>query len=114
MIREVLQIVILAADSVGILLILIGFLLALWQLIPMLVHSSPKEEILGIQAVRCRLGSFLVLGLEFMIVSDLVQSVLSHSLKDLYLLGALVVLRTMIGFFLNREIRELAEDGGHA
>ncbi len=90
------------------------FALALWQLIPILIKHSGSEEIKGIQMVRCRLGSYLVLALEFMIVSDLVHSVLSHKLEDLYFLGVLVILRTMISYFLNKEIQEISESGGHA
>lgn len=114
MIRETLEVVILVADGVGILIMLAGFALALWQLIPILVTQSGSEEIKGIQMVRCRLGSYLVLALEFMIVSDLVHSVLTHKIEDLYFLGVLVILRTMIGYFLNKEIQEISESGGHA
>ena len=113
MIRDGLQIVTYVADGIGILIMLAGFVLALWQLVPVLVRRSSEEEIQGIQLVRCRLGSYLVLALEFMIVSDLVHSVLTHELEDLYFLGVLVVLRTMIAFFLNKEIQEIAHGSSH-
>ena len=111
--REALEVVILTADGVGILIMLVGFALALGQLLPVLVRRSSSDEIIGIQMVRCRLGSYLVLALEFMIVSDLVHSVLTHELEDLYFLGVLVILRTMIGYFLNKEIQEISARGGH-
>ena len=108
MIRDGLEIVITVADAVGVGIMLVGFVLSLWQLGPILVKASGHDEIHGIQKVRCRLGSFLVLALEFMIVSDLVHTVLSHQIEDLYFLGALVLLRTMIGYFLNKEVQEIA------
>lgn len=107
MIRDALELIILLADGVGVAIILIGLVLSLWQLLPVLFRHPGSEEILGIQLVRCRLGSYLVLGLEFMIVSDLIHTVLSRKLDDLYFLAALVLLRTTIGYFLNKEVQDI-------
>ncbi len=50
-----------------------------------------------------------------MIVSDLLQTIISRDLDDLIFLGGLVVIRTVIAYFLNKEIQEvhaeLAESG---
>ena len=64
--------------------------------------------------IRCQLGTYLVFALELMIVSDLVHSVVSRTLDDLYFLAAIVVLRTMIAYFLGPEIQELREETGLA
>jgi uncharacterized membrane protein len=42
-----------------------------------------------------------------MIISDLLQSIVSRSMEDLLMVGALVVIRTVISFFLNKEIEEI-------
>ena len=42
-----------------------------------------------------------------MIMSDLLHSLVSRSLDDLYMLAILVAVRTLIAYFLNQEIREL-------
>ena len=62
-----------------------------------------------IQVARCGLGIKLVFALELMIVSDLLHSIVSRSLDDLMLLGGLVLIRTVIAYFLNKEIEQ-----GHA
>ena len=48
--------------------------------------------------IRLFLGTYILFGLEFMIVSDLIHSFLKPELTSLASLGALVVIRTVISF----------------
>ena len=57
--------------------------------------------------IRCQLGTYLLLGLEFMIASDIIHSFISRSPDDLLFLGLIVVIRTAIGFFLGKEMEEV-------
>ncbi|MFK7829865.1 MAG: DUF1622 domain-containing protein [Congregibacter sp.] len=59
--------------------------------------------------VRTQLGGYILAGIEFMIASDIINTVLSRELMDLAFVSALVLIRTAISFFLGREIRELEE-----
>lgn len=108
MITEGLEWVAIAADGAGVSVILLGFVLAVVKFVPTVWKASGASAISQIQVIRCNLGTYLVFGLELMIVSDLLHSVVSRSLEDLYFLGAIVVLRTIIAFFLNKEIQELS------
>jgi len=49
----------------------------------------------------------LLLGLEFLIASDILKTVLEPTLNELAILGGIVVLRTILSVFLNREIKDL-------
>jgi len=60
--------------------------------------------------VRCGLGVKLVFALELMIISDLFHTIISRSVDDLILVGGLVVIRTAISYFLNKEIQEVNSD----
>ena len=60
--------------------------------------------------VRCDLGVKLVFALELLIILDLLHTVVSRSLDDLLTVGALVLIRTIIAFFLNREIQEVGAE----
>ena len=100
-----------SVDLVGVTIMVLGFLLALVKFVPTLARRPGAETIQEIQMIRCNLGTYLVFALELMIVSDLIVSVMSHELQDLYFLGALVAIRTLIAFFLNKEIQELALEG---
>lgn len=53
----------------------------------------------------------LLLGLEFLIASDILKTVLEPTLNELAILGGIVVLRTILSVFLNREIKDLEAEG---
>ena len=55
-------------------------------------------------------GTYLLLGLEFLIASDILKTVLEPTLNELALLGGIVVLRTILSVFLNKEIKELESE----
>ncbi len=100
----------LGIDLVGISIILWGFSLSFkdW-----LVLEMRKGEAIGFlqgtRIIRCQLGTYLLLGLEFMIASDIIHSFISRSPDDLMFLGLIVVIRTAIGFFLGKEMEEIRQ-----
>lgn len=63
-----------------------------------------------IRKLRADFGSYLLLGLEFLIASDILKTVVDPSLDELAILGGVVVVRTVLSVFLNKEIKELAEE----
>ncbi len=56
--------------------------------------------------LRQSLGYYLGLGLEFLIASDIVESILKPSLQELTHLGVIVVIRTVISISLNWELSQ--------
>lgn len=62
---------------------------------------------INIRKLRATFGTYLLLGLEFLIASDILKTVLEPTLNELAILGGIVVLRTILSVFLNREIKEL-------
>ena len=68
-------------------------------------ESSKRVE--KIDWHRMELGGYILSALELLIVSDIIHTALSLALADLLFLGLLVLIRSMISFFLNREIREI-------
>lgn len=63
-----------------------------------------KADIAANETVRVRFGSYLLLGLEFLIAADVIETVVSPTLTDVAILGGIVLIRTVISFFLNRDI----------
>ncbi|GAA6254951.1 DUF1622 domain-containing protein [Bacteroides sp. f07] len=64
----------------------------------------------NIRQLRADFGSYLLLGLEFLIASDILKTVVDPTLDELAILGGVVVVRTVLSVFLNKEIKELAEN----
>ena len=56
------------------------------------------------EMLRHHLGSYLLLGLELLIAADVIHTIIKPTLEDVTVLGAIVVIRTILNFFLNREI----------
>jgi Protein of unknown function (DUF1622) len=49
-----------------------------------------------------------LLGLEFLIAADIIHTVLTPTLADLAILGAIVAIRTVISFSINWELRQVS------
>ena len=65
--------------------------------------SNPQPD--SIESIRLRLGRVLALGLEFTIASDILRTAVAPTRQDIMNLGAIVLLRTLLNYFLEREIR---------
>ena len=65
------------------------------------------ECVEGIRDLRLRLGSYILLSLEFIIISDVIQTAIHRTVDDLLALGLLVVIRVALSFFLGRELNEV-------
>jgi uncharacterized membrane protein len=53
--------------------------------------------------IRADLTGKIVFGLDFFIAGDVLTTVLNPSMDDLLTLGAVVVIRTILGYFLSKE-----------
>jgi len=56
------------------------------------------------EILRHHLGSYLLLGLEFLIAADIIGTIISPTLQEVMVLGGIVGIRTIINYSLNREI----------
>lgn len=55
--------------------------------------------------LRHLLGYYLLLGLEFLIAADIIDTLMKPSVQDLIVLGAIVLIRTVISHSLNAELK---------
>ena len=70
------------------------------------VRAFPKRDADAFVPVRLTLGRFLALGLEFQLASDVLRTAIAPSFDELGKLAAVAAIRTVLNFFLAREIRE--------
>src|SRR5215216_2571382 len=54
--------------------------------------------------IRLYLGRYLALGLEFQIGADILSTAVAPTFDDVLLLGAIVVIRTVLNYFLSKEL----------
>lgn len=91
---------------VGIVIICWGVLLGLLSFIRIEYDRLRGKNIRNRRyLLRHHLGSYLLLGLEFLIAADVVRTILEPTLMELAILGSIIAIRTAISFFLNMEMR---------
>jgi len=90
---------------IGLTVILWGVLLGVLRLLRLEWASlSGRDSLVEREDLRHHLGYYLLLGLEFLIAADIVHTVLTPTLADLAILGAIVAIRTVISFSINWEL----------
>lgn len=62
--------------------------------------------------LRLNLGQLILLALEVLIISDILHSIAHRSLEDIGLLGAIVIIRILLAYFLDRELDRISAQEG--
>jgi uncharacterized membrane protein len=70
------------------------------------LFSRSKQHVDSTELIRLQLGRVLALGLEFTVASDILRTAVAPTRQDILNLGAIVLLRTLLNYFLEREIRQ--------
>lgn len=68
-------------------------------------RSSPES---ATEDVRLRLGRWLVLALEFQVAADILRTAVAPTWNEIGQLASVIVLRTALNFFLQKEIEKSA------
>ena len=107
-VKTVLATIALSVDLIGIAILLFGALKFIAQYLTLEIKQvKGLESVDGIRNLRLGLGNYILLSLEFMIISDIINSSLSRNIHDFLVLGLIVVIRTALGFFLGRELDDI-------
>ncbi len=62
---------------------------------------------LTLDGVRLDLGRSIVLSVEFLLAADIIKTIVTPDYYEIGMLGALVVIRTILTYFLNQELEGL-------
>lgn len=93
----------------GILIILSGVLIALFQYAVFLFHKQ-KTRVVEINTIRLRLGRVLILGLEFIVAADLISTTTAPDYYTIGIVAIVVAIRTVLSFSINRELMNLKKE----
>jgi uncharacterized membrane protein len=96
----------LGLNAIGALVTVWGIMISLIDFVRKEIVRSP-DRITANEAIRLKLGSYLVLALEFFIASDIVKTIVTPSWEGLGILGAIIVMRTILSFFLTRDLKKM-------
>ena len=89
--------------------LLVGFSKGMWSFFLFEfdeMRSGTNSSLLSIPKLRPMVGNYILLGLDFYIISDILATMLSLEFNELINLAVIGLLRTTIGYFLGKEISE--------
>jgi uncharacterized membrane protein len=92
-------------------ILLVGLVRFLWDFVSgENLKRDAVERTHRLNTGRIELGRHILAALEVFIVADLIRTVLHLTLENVLLLGGLVIIRSIISFFIEREVRHLERE----
>lgn len=91
-------------EIIGILVIVIGSCKAFYHYIRVLFTHEHYP-------IRIELANALALGLEFKMGAEILKTVLVRSFSEIYILGAIILLRALLSLMIHFEIKAEKEHG---
>lgn len=91
-------------DIIGVIIIVGGAGHALLQYLLGILDKGPA---LGIDQMRLELGRSIVLAVEFLLAADIIKTIITPNYYEIGMLGALVIIRTILTYFLNEELSQI-------
>ena len=90
-----------AVDAAGVLVIVIGIMIATARLF----IRRPEEQKMSYTLYRQDLGRAILLGLEFLIAGDIIRTVVvAPTVENVFVLGMIVLIRTFLSMALQLEV----------
>lgn len=96
--------IVLAISLIGSAVIIWGILLVIKDFLFNLFSDDPQSK----RLMRQKLGSYLILGLEFFIAADIIRTIIRPDWNEIGMLAAIIAIRTVLSYFLGMELREKA------
>jgi uncharacterized membrane protein len=92
-----------AIEAVGVIIIVIGALLATISALKKTGNDSDR-----FRTYKRELGQSMMLGLEFLVAGDIIRTVIvDHSIESIMALGLIVLIRTVLVFTIHLEVEGL-------
>lgn len=107
MVHEVVNKLIFVLNTFSVIILLVGVAKAMVDFTKNEFSSGTREEIsIRNNKIKLYLGSYILLSLEVLIASDIIETILNPTTQDIVILGGIVVIRTAISYFLGKEIEQ--------
>lgn len=91
-------------ETVGIIVVTIGSLKAFIHYVLTLINRKQYP-------IRIELANALALGLEFKMGAEILKTVLVRNITEIYVLGAIILLRALLSLMIHYEIKAEKEHG---
>lgn len=109
--KNILHIFVTILDWLSVLVIIYGVIV---QFIDFVISEvTARNRTVAVEKVTMLknfLGTYILFALEILIGADIIESILDPSINHILSLAALVIIRTIISYFLNKEIKSEGKD----
>ena len=104
-VEQVVQWLRLIVETAGALIVALGMVLALVAFVRILLRRrDPTANEASFNRVRLTLARYLALALEFQLAADILSTAIAPSWEAIGKLGAIAIIRTVLNYFLEREM----------
>ncbi len=103
MITTILMWIMYLIDLIGVGIICYGVIRACVYFLQHCIYRIP----LDVDLMRLNLGRTIVLAVEFLLAADIIKTIVTPDYYEIGMLGALVIIRTVLTYFLNQELEQL-------
>jgi uncharacterized membrane protein len=108
--QQILLIIQHSISFAGIIVILSGIIIALYQYLRYLYTLNMSDKGAKLNTIRLDLGRVLVLGLEFIVAADLIGTTTTPDYYSVGIVACIVLIRTLLSYTLNRELSLLTKE----
>jgi uncharacterized membrane protein len=99
-----------AADFLAYIGVLIIFLGGVVAVVETLLHQLYRSKVRTISHIRGQFAQRIIFGLDFMIASDIIVTLVAPNLEEVARLGGIVLIRTVLTYVLSKERAELLKE----
>ena len=104
--KNILHILVAILDLLSVLVIIYGVIMqSIGFVISEITAKDRKIAVEKVTMLKNFLGTYILFALEILIGADIIESILDPSIDHILSLAALVIIRTIISYFLNKEIK---------
>ena len=113
LVQPILDYISLGIGAIAVLIIVYGIVVGLIEFIRTELRNlrASRARSFSFQNIRHDVGFHLLLGLEFLIGADNIRTVLRPTLEERAILGGIVAIRTILSYFLGKEIGQFDPKG---
>ena len=105
---NVFNILYITIGTFGVAIIVWGVVLTVYRLLKLEFNRLKLKSIYRErESVRHQFASYLLLALEYLIAADIIATVIHPTFEEIAILASIVVIRTVISYFLEKEISKL-------
>lgn len=97
---------------IGVTAVIWGVLTGVWEFFVAEFYrfKTGGKTPISLDRIRQDIGRYLLLGLEFLISADIIRTIANPTLEDVTILAGIVGIRTVISYFLTREMKHRQKD----